>query len=254
MNNLGCRVRFKQRGAALIEAAYVMPLFFFLMMGIVEFTFVYRAKATFNAATFEAVRAGAMNNARLGPMKSALNSGMTPMYMGGKTGLAELVIAEGKAAIMGATIGNKTVQIVSPTKAMFAEFNVNLPVTLAGDRRERKRAVIPNDNLYWRTQSAKVDLVFNGATEKRKVSIQDANLLKINTFWCHKLVVPGLSWLVHQTILRSSANATQQRCNVVALAASAVSGVREYYIALESDAIIRMQTPVFFDSAENNLL
>lgn len=254
MNNSGYKVRFKQRGAALIEAAYVMPLFFFLMMGIVEFTFAYRAKATLNVATFEAARAGALSNARLRAMRAALNSGMTPIYMGGTTGVAELAIARGKAALMGAALGNKSVTIVSPTKAIFDEFKKDLQVTLVGESKDRKRAVIPNDNLYWRTQSAKVDLTFNGKTERRSVSIQDANLLKINTFWCHKLAVPGLSWLVHQTILRSSPNARQKRCNVVALAASATSGVREYYIALESDAIMRMQTPVFFDAAENNLL
>ena len=68
-------------GQSLTEFLVLMPIFFLLLFGILEFTYIYRAKTTLNTATFEAARAGSLNNAQLDPMREALRKGMVPLYL-----------------------------------------------------------------------------------------------------------------------------------------------------------------------------
>ena len=87
------------KGQAVTEFIILMPVFFMLLFGIFEFTYVYRAKMTLNTATFEAARMGALNHARAQPMRSALAKGMTSLYVAGNKSVGGLIKAYGKAVL-----------------------------------------------------------------------------------------------------------------------------------------------------------
>ncbi|MCF6226932.1 MAG: hypothetical protein L3J22_11620, partial [Xanthomonadales bacterium] len=73
----------------------------------------------------------------------------------------------------------------------------------------------------------------------------DANILKIKTLWCHRLITPGLDQLVYRTILNFGAVSAEQRvCNAVTFAGG-LAGSRNYYVAVTSQSVMRMQSPVF---------
>ncbi len=245
----GYKIR-HQRGSVLVEAVIALPVFFFILFGIVEYGYAYRARATLNLATFDAVRAGTLNNARLGAINSALATGMTPQYMKGRTGLMSFQAARVSTIAFLTAINNigglpDSVNIVAPTSSTFTEFRENINVRLAGSSSASTRAIIPNDNLYWRSPNTE-SVNINGTT--REVSIQDANILKIKTLWCHRLVTPGLDRMVYYAILNPPGFVTvsdeQQVCNRLTLAAGLV-GSNNYYVAITSQSVMRMQSPVF---------
>ena len=76
-----------------------------------------------------------------------------------------------------------------------------------------------------------------------------SNLLKINTTWCHKLVVPVLKKVIHSASILS-ATADQLACDVYGAAAPKISGEKEYYIAITSSAIVRMQSSILGNDLE----
>ena len=230
-----------QRGSVLVEAVIALPVFFFILFGIVEYGYAYRAKATLNLATFEAVRAGTLNNARLAPIKSALAIGMAPQYMKGGTGLGSFQAARARAWALMVGIDNiagapDSINIVAPTSSTFAKFKESV----------NGQDIIPNDNLYWR--SSETESV-NISGVSREVSIQDANILKIKTLWCHRLITPGLDRIVYLTILNppgtlgNNISEEQKICNRLRFVGSFV-GSNNYYVAITSQSVMRMQSPV----------
>ncbi len=247
-----------QAGATLAEALYILPIFFIIIFGMIEMTFIYKAKNTLNLATQEAVRKGTLNNAEIGSIKIALSQGMAPLFAGKETCPGNLALATGvkcagliqasmetaigKYSINGTSIG--PVSILSPTKEIFDAFKVKYK-KLPGDP---ELEYIPNDNLKWRSPDTKKVLI---GGSQRDINIQDANLLKIKTFWCHKLSVPGLDLVFYNTILRHNSGPEQYYCNKLSQDTTASSAsnlvfkrARGYYIAIKSHAIARMQSPV----------
>lgn len=250
-----------QAGATLAEAVYILPLFFIIIFSMVEMTFVYKAKATLNLATAEAARKGALNNAQSDSIETALSEGMAPLYAlnpnCGAIGLKGTVAAAGYncARIIQTSIevvgGQKPVTILSPSKEIFDAFKTKLKVSVRGSSQD-KNWVIPNDNLNWRSPATKTLLI---GQKNLPINIQDANLLKIKTYWCHKISVPGLDRIAYNTVLRLSTSPEQRYCNRLSQnhTATSVSKAlfgkdRGYYVAIRSHAIARMQSPVTGDS------
>jgi len=249
----------QQKGATLVEPIIILPLFLIIFFGVIEYSYAYRSKATLNMASFEAVRQGALSNAMLKPMKTALSAGMASEYSKGDNSALGLINANARAKMISVAIdtfsrAEKTISVISPTKEVFNKHKIKTWVRLSNDNKERRRNIIPNDNLYWRNPVAKAVKV-NG--KNLHISVQDANLLKIKTLWCHRLVTPGLDRILYETLLRPvmmlGATKEQRACNALtraSIAGNIISGgviPRGYYLAMTSQAIMRMQTPVFND-------
>ncbi|WP_435102104.1 TadE/TadG family type IV pilus assembly protein [Arhodomonas sp. AD133] len=245
--------RGRSQGATLAEMLYVMPLFFVLLFGILEVAYMYRTRATLNVATFQATRAGAMNHALRGPMRDALARGMMPLYMDADTGVTNYAsaFATSRAMVTGLNalpdwVAVDPVVIVSPTKQIFDKFSVTRRVRLP-DGPPDDRAVIPSDNLKWRsTDTRRVNV--NG--ERQEINIQDANLLKVRTYWCHELLTPLLDRLIHSAVTIGPDSPEQRACDRLA-AVSADDHDR--YIAITSQSIVRMESDVFYDRHDRNL-
>ncbi len=250
-----------QSGATLAEALYILPIFFIILFGMMEMTFIYKGKNTLNLATSEAARKGSFNHAELGSIQTALSEGMAPLYAGRSSCLGNAIeepgvrcarLIQGSINAVGAP-KLRAVTILSPTKEIFdvfaVEHNIKLPGVPGGQHRQK---YMPNDNLNWRTK-ATVPVTIGGKSEQ--INIQDANLLKIKTFWCQKLSVPGLDLLFYNAILRFNTSPEQFYCNQLTKNISASSPsttvfgrTRGYYIAIRSHAITRMHSPVMSDT------
>ena len=259
----------RQAGATLVEAIYILPIFFSIVFGMMEMTFVYKAKNTLNLATQEAVRKGSFNHATQKSIEDALYKGMAPLYAA-RESCQENIPLNGlvpgnecarrvQDAINGKTTGKfKTTVILSPSKEIYKKFEVNHNIKLpgvAGGQHQQK--YMPNDNLKWRNSNT-VPVTIGG--ESHQINIQDANLLKIKTFWCQKLSVPGLDLVLYNTILRHSKSPEQYYCNKLSQDSGneATSVVfersRGYYIAIKSHAIARMQSAVLESTYNSSLL
>jgi len=53
----------------MVEFLIVLPVMLLLVMGILQFAFIYQAKITLNYAAFQTARAGSLNNASMSAME-----------------------------------------------------------------------------------------------------------------------------------------------------------------------------------------
>ncbi len=164
----------RQRGATLVEAILVLPTLLFTVLAVLQAGFVYYAKSNLNYATFEAARAGSVHNASVASITLAFQRGLLPYYGGGTT-QGELAATLKKAA---ADLGNAAlrVEILSPTKESFSDFNSpQLQAQL-----KTNQSVIPNtalDELLCPRDvpGCKSDPKSNASGQ----TLLDANLLKL---------------------------------------------------------------------------
>jgi len=73
----------RQAGASSIEMIVGYTLVTFLILGLLQTSFVYNAKMHLDQATFEAARAGAVNNGLKAPMQRAFERNLIGLYGGG---------------------------------------------------------------------------------------------------------------------------------------------------------------------------
>ena len=253
MNRPKLRQGNRARGAALFEFVVVIPLFGVLVFGLFEMALMYRTKATLSAATFEAAQAGAMYNAQLEPMRRGFAQGMMPLYVKSRTATAvATAMAETYAKVR---LGmNGSIDIISPSRAVFNQFKKKQPTTLGGETTERNIDVIPNDNLMWRSADVRSVRVDNQTVQ---MTLQDANMLKVKTFWCHRLLTPVLDKWMYTAITGMTAISYAQyrrdvpeqvKCDLIPGDGQAGDA---YYIALTDSAVTRMHSAVVLNNLPN---
>lgn len=232
----------RQTGQSVMEFIVVMPMFFALLFGILEFTFIYKAKATLNTATFEAARAGSLNYGTRSYMVDALSKGMAPLYMAGESsaGMIGMTQAYGKSKLIASAMdlapGPDPVKIINPTPEVIDAFAVERPIKVYSDGELKVRTFIPTDNLLFRSSDS-IDVDIGGETFP--INIQDANVLKIKTFWCYRMKTPLISAIIHEVVSGSflkPASPEQGVCNMASLFDDG------HYLAISSHAVMRMQT------------
>jgi hypothetical protein len=200
------RQRQRQRGQTITEYLIILPVLLLLILGVIQYAFIYQAKVSLNYATFMGARQGALKGGNLRSIKDGVAAGMTPFFMRTNTtpNFATMGIARSVAMIEIFNPGTATVQIISPTQEAFDGFSED--------------GAIPNDNLMFRQNAG-----LHG-----DMSIQDANLLKIRVTYCVKLNVPvvnrviyamsagiaGIQNLADQTFWDSSSESTPTACSM----------------------------------------
>jgi len=247
LNN--CQVN-KQRGQAMAEFSitlpFLAPLILVLIMMLLQWTSVYKEKITLNAATFDAARAGALNNGDMAKMEDALAQGMMPLFMEDEIGAIEIGKAYAKAKL--AVTAGASITILNPTPNVFEKHKV---------RRRYGRSTyineIPNDNLMYRKPVEK------HINDNVYMNVQDANLLKIEVQWCKRLEVPIANWAIGKILTLTDVSIDpldpkfvlytpgthQLRCSALGMTTSQNGEVtfNDYYMSVKSYALIRMQTP-----------
>jgi hypothetical protein len=196
-----------QRGQGLIEFVITVAVLGPLLLGIFQAVLLYRAKTVLDYAALQAARSGSTNFAQMSAMQSGLARGLMPLYAhdASTAGVAE---AYGKAVIDTNTPTIAQIQIVSPTGAAFDSWK---------EKQFDGVEAIPNDSLPYR-----------GNTVKSGVTVQDANVLKIEIHYKFPLIVPLIDRIIGN----------------IDLARTAEEGHTVYSLNLVSQAIVRMQTPI----------
>jgi hypothetical protein len=83
-NSMGARMTkrrlgSRESGQAAVEAAIVLPLFVFLMLGILQLGLMHQARLMTKYAAYKAVRAGSIHNAKTADMERAALAVMLPL-------------------------------------------------------------------------------------------------------------------------------------------------------------------------------
>lgn len=236
------KVAHQQRGQGAVEFMVVFVLFLALLGGLFEMTRVIRCKLLLRSATFEAARVGAMHHARRAPMEAELANGMTALQTFGARGPEGLVAAQARARALVSAPGIG-IRILHPTAALHTALARSQWIHLDGDDAYAWAQVIPNDNLQWRPRDS---VTIADGTE---VHLQDANLLKVASVWCHRLVVPALDRLIHAVVTTPAwASDRQSPCTALSSGPDRPDGIAAgYYLAVTGTAIVRMQSAVVDD-------
>jgi len=204
---------FGSDGQSMVEFIIVAPTILFVILASLQVGLIYQAKATLNLATFQAARAGSLNNADMGAIKQGLIEGLSPLYTYG-TSLADQI--DGYAKAKGEVNGTQRRAVVvgaasssSGSPGILRQWNPeggHAPVLQTGppsviqilnppasafnlsdhgvddvDENGNPIRIIPNDNLMFRS---------GAKGGQSRINIQDANLLKIKVIFGYHLFVP----------------------------------------------------------------
>ncbi len=156
-------------GQAMVEFLIVLPLLLMLVFGTLQIAFILHAKVTLNYAAFEAARAGSLNGARMFFMESAVARALAPLYT--HTDKVDNFKKGRERVRKQIEEGLVRIEVVNPAPSSFRDFGVKVGSDI----------VIPNDNLIYRG-------VKLGSESSQ--TIQDANLLKVQVYYCYEMFVP----------------------------------------------------------------
>jgi hypothetical protein len=226
----------RQSGQAIAEYIYVFPILIMLILGAIQFGFIYQTKATLNYATFAATRQGALNNGSMSAIVDGLTSGMMPLFAHSSStgGSRNLELLKNAWTLANAQVTDPKltlITIVSPTSSTLSAYQGK---SESGDE-------IPNDNLMYRDTN-----IAGGG-----MNLQDANLLKVRVTYCYRMAVPILNKLIYNLVIDPPATASTGNTAADMLASSGggsttkrCTGIDdEYRIPITSEAVVRMQSP-----------
>lgn len=167
--------RLQQSGATLIEFLVIAPTLLLMILATLQSGLVFHAKSNLKYAAFEAVRTGTMTHNNISSMLNSFSRAMTGYYGGGRT-TEELAESYAKA-VADINVASAQIQILSPTKESFDDYNSPARAKQMGIKNNR---VIPNTNIAM--LSCPIDRPscnFDPTSNQSGQSLQDANLLKI---------------------------------------------------------------------------
>jgi hypothetical protein len=232
---------FRQRGQAMLEYIYVLPILLLLVLGAIQFGFIFQAKSTLNYATFVATREGALNNGSMSKISEGLTAGMLPLFAHSQLSANQRDLKLLKTAwrYASADVNNPKltqITIVNPTPIALGVFRTS---SESGDE-------IPNDNLMYRP----VDIMGGD------MNIQDANLLKVRVTYCFRMAVPLLNRLIYNLAVDTPAVAASTGTGTGTAATDMLDShggastskpctenPGDYRIPVTAEAVVRMQTP-----------
>jgi hypothetical protein len=238
MTNRRLRLRNTKRqgGQAIAEYIYVFPILALLILGAIQFGFIYQTKATLNYATFAATRQGALHNGAMSAIIDGLTGGMMPLFAhssasGGKRDLSLLKEAWKLADAQMNDPKLTLITIVNPTSTALGAYQTK---SESGNE-------IPNDNLMYRDTN-----IAGGG-----MNVQDANLLKVRVTYCYRMAVPILNKLIYNLAIDPPATADEIKVSSDLITASGGGGTTkfctgiddQYRIPITSEAVVRMQSP-----------
>ena len=228
----------RSSGQATIELIVVFFGFAALFLGLFELTRLYQAKHALATATFAAARAGALHHAQVEVMNAELANQMSVLLMEGGRSARRLERAKVQAAAI-ARLPGSGIEIISPYRDAISHFARPQWIVLEGESTAQWRELLPIDNLKWRPHDVRGS---EPVESTPPLNTQDANVLRIRSLWCHRLVTPIAQVIVFAVAqLTPSSAARQSSCSP--LSSIRPGSAEEFpYVALASDATVRMQS------------
>jgi len=187
-----------QGGAATVEFYLVALLALLpLCLGMLQGSLLLIANHHVDHAAFMAARAGAVHQGDIGAMRSEFARIMTPLFVDSTSPLDSGNIASRVAAARIRAITDITafssIRVVSPDAAAGRDFS---------ELRDGS-AVIPSDGLQHRSHAL-------GKTSG--VSLQQANMLRVQFTYCRPLVVPFIRGIMIGLLRQLDPEPSNQRC------------------------------------------
>ena len=216
----------------MVEFVIILPVMLTLVLAIIQFALIYKAKLTLNYATFQSVRAGTVNNASYAEMRQAFSSNMAPLYTssylnmdaGGnctssflntdagrvaRVGSAQIVDS-GLRGVLDARINNfSSEKVLCARKIVEQQIDdgyvkitvVNPPPTSFNILGVDGYHDVTGDGDIREVKMIPNDnLMYRDSTAVGvgvlTQSIQDANLLKIHVGYCYELIIPFINQMV----------------------------------------------------------
>jgi len=207
----------------MVEFLCVLVPLLMLILGTVQFAFIYQAKITLNYAAFETTRAGSLTGARMVFMENAFSRALAPLYTSPFTGRQSKddgtsgdctnsyeadwadpnAATDGPAANTSLTLnidnvacarervqgmidsGNARIELINPTSESFDDFGVEFAMVRNYDPTE-------DSELANFATIPNDNLMYRSALpgDASLQSIQDANLIKTHVSLCFDLIVP----------------------------------------------------------------
>jgi hypothetical protein len=220
------------KAQAMVEFVIILPVMLTLILAIIQFSLIYKAKITLNYATFEAARAGTINNASLEDMHLAFASGMAPLYTTSYQKIdssgdcsstfsssdsarearvgTEKITGDGFRGVLDANINNFNSDSVICGRRIVQEQiedgYVRISVVNPSADSFSNFGVTDYHDVDGEGDIKEVTLIPNdnlmyrdpslvGAASSSQ-SIQDANLLKVHVGYCYELVIPFINRMV----------------------------------------------------------
>jgi len=199
-----------ERGQSITEFVVAMVGFGLLLLGLLQAILLYRAKATVDYAALEAARAGALHGVDMGQMQKGFARGITPLYATATASPTAAGTAQAYLAAYPAVLASATIKVISPTAGSFDDFKeAQYDGTMA----------LPNDTLNFRSTTV---------GSRGGLSVQDANILKIQVIFNYPLIVPIIDRILGTfDVVRSATN-----------------GHTVYSLPIVTSAMVRMQSPI----------
>jgi len=238
----GRGLRFKQRGASLVEFVVVFPVFVLLGLGVYQYIVIAEVKATLNHATFMGARKGSLYNADIDMIQGAIAEYMAPIYAPESGSTLDMMeksgpILDGKCTIASMPherigggpnrvtchdlLQHAQIKIINPTREAFEDFSEDID--------GNGTMGIPSVDLNTRS-------IDNNTSSG--LNIQDANLLKIEVVYAFETRVPFAGWVI-PAVMRKFTPAGSFEDQQLA----------ENRIPLRASSVVRMQTPTFLNDA-----
>lgn len=220
------------KGQAMVEMTIVMFSTLLILFAVIHFGFIYNAKTVLNYATQEAARAGSLNYGSPQAINYALARGLAALETtaGGISDYDRFQKSYSDAIDLVEDKKFVCTQRISP------EISSQHWRPDASASSPDYTNFIPNDHLVYRS-----------AQLKGGVSIQDANLLKIRVTYCHKIITPLIGTTIKRLMLQTYADADPDPIDgwtVPTRGSFTKFCYQNDRIPIESQAIIRMQTPI----------
>jgi Flp pilus assembly protein TadG len=190
--------RERQRGAAMIEF-HIVALFALLplCLGTLQTALLMTDNHQIDHAAFLAARHGAVSHGDTQEMKRAFARALTPLFASSGTPLDRSNVAVRVAAAYAAASSDiafyARVRVMTPSADAQSDF---------AERRNRE-LVIPNDSLEFRSITA---------GSRSGVSLQEANMLRVEFIYCRPLIVPFVAPLLLGTLRMIDRDLWHQRC------------------------------------------
>lgn len=235
--NRHSRTQRRSSGAAATEFLIIFPALVFLLFGVIQWGLIYQARATLNHATLLAARAGAMHNGSKAEMRKGLAAGLAPLFTS-EASMAGYLAARTKAFTELSVLSLAQIDVVNPTVQAMNDFAQTKLDGVVGTE-------LPNDTLNYRNTAP-------GTSSG--VSIQDANILHVRVTYCHRMIVPVVGRMIeavsHAITPFDHALQSHGMSDPFGIGSPVVidpfctrplaGGPR---IKIQSEAIVRMQTP-----------
>lgn len=187
-----------ERGAATVEFYLVALLALLpLCLGMLQTALLLVANHHVEHAAFMAARVGANHQGDVAVMRREFGRILSPLFLESTGGIDRgNVVARVSAAQLRASsdvVPFARIRVLSPTAEAQRDF---------GQLREGVN-VIPNDSLQYRD---------NSPGQRSSVSLQQANMLRVEFTYCNPLVVPFVRGMMIGLLRRMDAILANQRC------------------------------------------